>query len=104
MATVAKLYYVENDDDPVVTFRWTGQDLNIYTSITGKFQRSDGSRVEHAMVVDATDAEVATFTWQPGDLVRGEHELEFEFLQSSGKKFTLPRESAVIISVREDKG
>ena len=97
------IYLVEGDDAPPLQVRFTGLKLSDYTSITMHILYEDGSKISRTVTPDGSDDELGTVTWQVGDLVRGEHWAEFEFV-SSEKIFTLPQRRPIMLKVRADLG
>jgi hypothetical protein len=93
------IYLVEGDTAPDMPVRFTGLILSNYQSIEMTIERNDGARIQRAVVPDENDDELGFVTWQEGDLVEGDHEAEFEFMQS-GKMFTLPAKKPTILRVR----
>ena len=69
----------------------------MYSDLMEKFSRE--------VIPDGADSELGWVVWQPGDLTRGRHKAEFEFLRSlDSKRFTLPRSRSIILNVRADLG
>ena len=96
---------VEGDDAPELAVRFTGLDLSQYSTIKMLVQKQDDSRFNRDVVPDGSDAELGWVTWEAGDLTKGRHRAEFEFIRTlDSKRFTLPRKSPVILNVREDLG
>ncbi len=105
MQTQIILDLVEGDNGPDLPVRFKGLDLADYSVITMYVRKDDGKLLARTVEPDIADSELGKVGWLPGDLTRGRHFAEFEFIQiADGKKFTLPRKSAIVLDVRSDLG
>lgn len=96
---------VEGDDAPPLALRFSGAVLSDYSSIALKVElENTKKRFSRTVTPDGEDDELGTVTWQPGDLVRGRHKAEVEFIQTDTKRFTLPSRYPMILAVRGDLG
>jgi len=96
---------VEGDDGPDLAVRFGGLDLSDYSSIAMNVECESGRQFSRTVTPDGVDPTLGAVAWQTGDLVRGEHQAEFEFVQSAdSKSFTVPRAYSITLSVRKDLG
>jgi len=99
------LHLVEGDSAPDLPVRFLGLDLSDYSSIKMYIVLDTGRRITRTVTPDDEDPELGSVAWQGGDLIRGQHSAEFEFVQvSDAKKFTLPQKYTIILDVRKDLG
>lgn len=96
------LRLVEGDLEPTLSFELAGQDLADYASITMRVRRDDGKLLSRAAVIDDAPNGLFHFEWQAGDLVRGRHRMEIEFVSLGGGNFTIPSRAPILLDVRAD--
>lgn len=94
--------YVEGDLQPDLVFELTGQDLAQFASITLRVRRDDGKLIARAATVDDAAAGKFHFSWAAGDLVRGRHAMEIEFVSLGGSNLTIPSRAPILLDVRAD--
>ena len=96
---------VEGDDAPEWPVRFKDLDLSYYSSITMHVQKEDSEKFSREVIPDGSDSELGWVAWEAGNLTRGRHKAEFEFIRTvDSKRFTLPRGRSVILNVRADLG
>jgi len=92
---------VVGDTAPAMSFRFDGLILSVYSSITMRLTKPDGTtKISRTVVPDGTDDELGSVTFQSSDLVEGRSTAEFLFVESGGGEFTLPGKYDMFIDVR----
>lgn len=97
-----KVYRVQNDDGPPLTFQLEGVDVTGW-SASAFIRREQGDLVTLTGAITAALTGEFAFPFAAGDLsVAGEHELEFQLTDNLGDKQTWPQDKALLLVVREE--
>ena len=96
------IYLVEGDYGTALRMTFSGFDLTLYSAIDLIVSRQDGTRFRRPVEVDPDDSQIGLVTWEPGDLIAGRHQGEFEFVGPGDRRLTLPSKYTVIFEVRKD--
>lgn len=100
--TKPALFYVESDELPDLSFTFEGIDLSIYSSITLRVRREEGTLLQVAATIDDAAAGEGHFAFSAGEITRGNHEAEIVTVRvSDSKEETFPDDAALPFLVRE---
>ena len=78
--------YVDNDELPDIPFEFEGIDLAIYSSITLRIRREDGTLLTRPHVIDDGANGKGHFEFITGDITPGNHEMEIRTVLVSNSK------------------
>jgi len=104
MARKNVLNFVENDEQDQIKVEWIGMDISVFPTIRLNVSLENGKSLVLAAVIDDAPNGKFHFEFGAGDLIRGQHAAEIEFIDAGGKSKTIPKEKPLILNVRSELG
>ncbi len=99
---VPQVLYVESDMLPDLSFEFEGINLSIYTSITLRVRREDGTLLTRLATIDDAAGGLGHFAFAAGEITPGNHEAEIRTIRASDSKAeTYPDDQPIQFIVRE---